>query len=381
MPAKKTTKKKPSLMSRVKSANTLGKNCDVLKNSKFFIDEFYDTRIPALNIALSAQLDGGFSRGSTLIAGDSKTFKTMFMLEMAHAYLEANPKAIFVFYDVEFGTNNQVMESIGIDTSRVFHKPLMTVEDLKIDIVALLEEMEETDDIIIGIDSLGAIASDKELEDAKKGAKKADMTRAKQLKSFWRLVNPYLNIKKIPMIAIGQTYGTQELYSKEVINGGKGMVYFPNNIWMVGKEQIVNKTTKEYLGSFFNVVVFKGRLVKERSKFPIEITFEDGINKYSALLDIALKLGYVQKPKNGWFTHAGVEKNYNRKQSSCPEFWNPILEDQEFHRDIKDLFSLGSLREVETLNVSVFDDDDVDRILGDDDDDEDSTIDLSHLGE
>lgn len=361
---KQAKKKKSSLFEKLNGLNTLN-DADLISNSKFFVDEYHDTTIPALNIALSAKIDGGFSRGSILVAGDSKTFKTMFMLTMAKGYLDANPDGIFVFYDVEFGTNANNMESIGIDTSRVFHKPLHNVEQLKIDIAQLLDGIDEDDNIIIGIDSLGAIASKKEVEDALEGKDKQDMSRAKQLKSFWRIANPLLNVKNVPLIAIGQTYSTQEIYSKTVIGGGKGMVYFPNNIWNVSKTIIADKSTKEVLGSFFNITVVKARLTREGMKFPIEVTHEKGIDKYSALLDIALKLGYVEKPKQGWFTHSGVSKNYRRKESSCAEFWDSILNDENFKKDVEDYYKLGSLQPV-AKEIEVFDN--VEELAGSEDD-------------
>ncbi len=348
----KQKKSKGSLFERISGVNTLGDNASILKNSKFFVDEFYDTGIPAINLALSAKINGGFSRGSTLIAGDSKTFKTLFMLEMASSYLKALDDAIFVYYDVEFGSNSSTMESVGIDTSRVYHKPVTTVEALKIDLANLLNEIDENDNVIIGIDSLGAIASEKEIEDAENGKNVADMTRAKMMKSFWRVINPKLNIKKVPLIAIGQTYQTQEMFSKDVVSGGKGMIYFPNNIWMVGKQQIKNQTTKERLGSIFKIKVVKGRLVKEDSIFPIEVTFEDGINRFSALLDIALSLGYVRAEKKGWFTHDGVDKNYRRADTNNINFWKPLLTNKSFLEDVEALYALGSLKQVDTVDIS-----------------------------
>jgi hypothetical protein len=134
------------------------------------------------------------------------------------------------------------------------------------------------------------------------------------------------------------------------------MLYFPNNIWTVSKVVNKNKTTKEIMGNFFNITVTKGRLTKEGSVFPIEVTHETGIDKYSALLDIALLLGYVEKPKIGWFTHSEVNKNYRRKETSCDEFWMPVLKNKQFREDIKNLFSLGSLNVPETTDITVFDD-------------------------
>jgi len=72
----------------------------------------------------------------------------------------------------------------------VIHTPIMNIEDLKFDVIAQLEEVKKGDKLIIVIDSIGNLASKKEVEDAKDQKAVADMTRAKQLKSLFRMVTP-----------------------------------------------------------------------------------------------------------------------------------------------------------------------------------------------
>jgi hypothetical protein len=357
MAAKK--KNKLALLKAKLAASDTLKHTAFVDQSTFFVDEFYDTAIPALNIALSARLDGGFSRGSTLIAGDSQTFKTMFMLTMAKSYMDSNPDAIFVFYDVEFGTNSDSFQSVGIDTSRVMHKPLTNVDQLTHDISVLLDDLDESDEVFIGIDSLGAIASKKEQDDALAGSDKADMTRAKKITSFWRIVNPYLNILKIPMVAVGQTYETQEFISKTVIKGGKGNEYFPNNTWLITKAQVKSKDKKTFLGSLFNVNVYKGRLTRAKSKFPIRVTFEEGIDKFSALMDIGLDLGFIKKGKisrsHSYYPVDNPSLECLLEQSSCIEFWGDLLKNQDFKDAIYNRYSLGSLEKVQSTGEVIED--------------------------
>lgn len=331
------------LMAKLKKSNTI-KGSSVLSQSKFFTDEFYSSGIPVLDIALSARVKGGgFSRGSILIAGDSKTFKTLFMLILAKNYLEAVPDSIFIFYDCEFGTNTGTMESVGIDPERVMHKPIHNIEQLKHDVTQTLDDLDEKDNVIIGIDSLGQIASAKEIEDAIDGKSVADMTRAKALNSFWRIVNPYLNTKKIPMIAIGRSYDSQDRYPKPVISGGKGMEFTPNNIWIIGKQQ--EKDGKDYVGNNFIVNVHKSRLVKEKSKFPIKVTFEDGLFKYSGLLEIARTTGHIETGKLGWYNVKGSDKKLRKADfEDDPSFWEPILEDPDFQEQVKNMYELGNLK-------------------------------------
>jgi RecA/RadA recombinase len=253
-----------------------------------------------INVALSGSIDGGLTSGLTVLAGPSKHFKTSFALLMASAYLKKYPEAALMFYDSEFGSPQSYFESFGIDTSRVLHIPIKNIEELKFDMVHQLETIDRADKVIIVIDSVGNLASKKELEDAMSEKSVADMTRAKSLKALFRMVTPYLTMKNIPLLAINHTYQTQEMFSKAVVSGGTGITYSADNIWILGRQQ--DKEGTEIQGYHFIINVEKSRFVKEKSKIPISVSWEGGVQKWSGLLDIALEGGFVIKPKNGWYT-------------------------------------------------------------------------------
>lgn len=209
-----------ALMEKLKKASTI-KSSDVLADSKFFTKaDMISTSVPAMNVALSGKLDGGFVPGLTLFCGPSKHFKTSFALILAKAYMEKYVDAIMIFYDSEYGTPMDYFKSFGIDTNRVLHSPITNIEELKFDVMKQLEAIDRGARVIILIDSIGNLASKKEVEDAMDGKSVADMSRAKSLKSLFRMVTPHLAMKDIPMVAINHTYQTQELYSKSVVSGG-----------------------------------------------------------------------------------------------------------------------------------------------------------------
>lgn len=331
-------------MDRLKKVNTLD-GSEVLENSKFFVEEFHDTGIPALNIAMSGRPDGGYSKGSTLIGGESATFKSLFCLHMAKCHLDNFDDALFVFFDVEGGLNLNSFRSMGVDMSRVLHKPFSTIEELIHDIVPLLDELTEKDNVVFMVDSIGAANTKKTTIDAASGKDVTDMTKSKAVKRFWNLVNPQLNIKKLSLYAVAQVYDTMEMYSKKVFAGGKANYYAPNNRWLVtkAKEDKLVAGKKEKIGSRFTINIEKSRLIKEGSKFPITVTFEKGIDKYSSLLEIALDTGHVEKPKVGWYCKKGEEKNWRKADTSCSEFWDSILADPTFSEDILKRYELGGL--------------------------------------
>jgi RecA/RadA recombinase len=200
-----------SVMDKLKK-NSRVKETSILSESKFFNEkDMIPTKIPMINVALSGRVDGGLTPGLTVLAGPSKHFKTSFALLMASAYLDKYKDSILLFYDSEFGSPQSYFNAYGIDTSRVLHTPVMNIEELKFDLISQLENIDKKDKVIVVIDSIGNIASKKELEDAMNEKSVADMSRAKQLKSLFRMTTPYLTMKDIPCVAINHTYKEQSL--------------------------------------------------------------------------------------------------------------------------------------------------------------------------
>ena len=325
--------------------NSKIKTTEVLTKSKFFNEkEMVPTNVPMMNVALSGSVDGGLSSGLTVLAGPSKHFKTSFALMMASSYLKAKPNAVMIFYDSEFGSPQAYFDQFDVDTSRVLHVPITNVEELKFDLVAQLEGLDRDDDVIIIIDSIGNLASKKELEDAKDEKSVADMSRAKAFKSLFRMTTPYLTMKNIPMIAINHTYKEIGLFPKDVVSGGTGIYYSADNIWIIGRQQ--DKKGTEIQGYHFVINVDKSRFVKEKSKIPITVSWYGGVKHYSGLLDCALAGGYATKPSNGWYavvdqTTGEVGPKVRYDATLDESFWNPIFAETDFKDFLKKQYQIG----------------------------------------
>ena len=209
-----------SLLERLVKNSTI-KLTAALPDSKVYgKKDFAPTPVPMVNVALSGKVDGGMVPGLLILAGPSKHFKSAFALLMAAAYMRKHPDAVMLFYDSEFGTPQAYFESFGIDMARVVHTPIVDVEELKFDITKQLNDIVKGDKVVIVLDSMGNLASKKEAEDALDGKSVADMSRAKQFKSLYRIITPHLSLKDIPMIVVNHTYKTMEMYSKDVVSGG-----------------------------------------------------------------------------------------------------------------------------------------------------------------
>ena len=332
-----------SIMDKLKKNNKV-KETAILAYSKFFNEkDMVPTDVPMINVALSGSVDGGLAPGLTVLAGPSKHFKTSFGLIMASAYLKKYKDAVLLFYDSEFGSPQSYFENFDIDTTRVLHTPITNVEELKFDLIGQLEELDRKDKVIVMIDSVGNLASKKELEDAINEKSVADMSRAKALKGLFRMTTPYLNMKDIPLIAVNHTYQEIGLFPKAIVSGGTGIYYSADHIWILGRQQ--DKQGTEVKGYHFVVNIEKSRYVKEKSKIPISVSWEGGVQKYSGLLDVALEGGYVTKPSNGWYQRVDqetgelVDPKVREKDTLEESFWTPIF-DQGFAEHLKEKYKI-----------------------------------------
>ena len=323
-----------SILDKIKKNSSI-KDSAILSKSKFFTQkDMITTPVPILNVAFSGSLNGGFTPGLTMWAGPSKHFKTAFSLLMAKSYLDKYEDSALLFYDSEFGTPQSYFDSFGIDTDRVLHTPITDIEQLKFDVMNQLTKIERGEKLIIIIDSIGNLASKKEVEDALDQKAVADMSRAKQIKSLFRMITPHLTLKDIPMVVVNHTYKEIGMFPKDIVGGGTGSYYSADNIYILGRQQ--EKDGTEITGYNFIINVEKSRYVREKSKIPVTVSFEGGIIKWSGLLEIALESGHVVKPSNGWYSKVNVEtgeiedKKYREKDTDTKDFWNDILKSESF---------------------------------------------------
>jgi RecA/RadA recombinase len=345
-----------SLLEKLKK-NTTIKDTAILAKSKFFAaKDMVQTKIPVVNVAFSGDLDGGFTPGLTMWAGPSKHFKTAFSLLMAKAYQDKYPESVILFYDSEFGTPQNYFTSFGIDTDRVVHTPITDVEQLKFDIMQQLTNIERGERVMIVIDSIGNLASKKEVEDALDGKSVADMSRAKQIKSLFRMVTPHLTLKDIPMVVVNHTYKEIGMYPKDIVGGGTGSYYSADNIYILGRQQ--EKDGTDLIGYNFIINVEKSRYVREKAKIPVTVRFDGGISRYSGLLDMALESGHVTKPNVGWYAKVNTDtgevenKRWRLADTECAEFWDGILANEGFKEWVRNNYQFSSAVAGNLTNVS-----------------------------
>ncbi len=271
---------KNNLLERILK-NSPTKHASILSESEFFKDkDVIPTDLPILNIAFSGSIDGGLSSGLTILAGISKSFKTLLGLFCIKAYLDKYPEAVAILYDSEGGITPDYLQTNGIDPSRVVHIPIEHIEMLKFDMVKTLKELDRKDKVIMMIDSIGNTASLKELEDAENEKSVAEMQRAKSLKALFRMITPSLISKDVPCVAVAHTYNTMELYSKAVISGGcvveNTKIVMANGLLKSIQDINVGDLVYTHEGHRNVTNIWNPDTLAEGTPECIEVTFSDG---------------------------------------------------------------------------------------------------------
>lgn len=305
--------------------------------------DFTDTKIPSMNIAYSADIDGGIPSGITVIAGPSKHFKSLLMLLSMKAYLDRYPEAIGFLYDCEFGASKKYFKSVGIDPARVIHKPFLDLEELTFDLTQVVNKIDRGDKVFIALDSLGNTASKKEAEDALNEKSAQDMTRAKKIKSLFRIITPHVTIKNFPMVIVNHIYMEQgAMYPKAIVSGGTGPYLSADAIWIISRSQ--EKEGTELNGWKFTINIEKSRLVEEKAKIPIVVSFDRGIDRLSGIFELAESFGYVKQVSKGWYSVVNLDtgewsENKQRKSELRP-YLAALVKNDTFKEQVKNFYSL-----------------------------------------
>lgn len=316
------------------------------------------TPVKAINVALSGSTKGGIIPGVQIIAGPSRHFKSLYGLIMCATYLRENPDAIMIFYDNEFGSSTKYFESVGIDPDRVLHIPFTDIEELRSDLTLKLKTqggLPEDAKFIVFVDSLGNAASVKEIEDAENENHKADMTRAKTMKSLFRIITSKIQVRGVPFVGINHTYKTQEMYSKDVVSGGTGLMYSANDVWIVGKSQETegSGSDKKITGYTFTINIEKSRRVRDKVKIPVVVKFGQKLSPVTGLFDIGLNLGVITSPNAGYYvremrdpdTGEVIEdsKRWRRKEAEFNEdFFDELFANSDFEERLNRAYQLES---------------------------------------
>lgn len=300
---------------------------------------YVDSGCYMLNAALSGSLYGGIPDNKvTAFAGESATGKTFFVLSAVREFLNSDPEAVVVYYDTEAAVTREMMESRGIDANRVIVAEPQTIQQFKTHALKMLEAYEErkkkqaAPKMMVVLDSLGLMSTNKELEDSTSGKDVRDMTKAQVIKATFRVLTLKLAKVGVPMLVTNHVYEVVGSYvpTKEM-GGGTGLKYAASSIVFLGKKKEKDKTNKQ-VGNIIKVRMQKSRFTKENSQVELLLNFKTGLHKWYGLLEFAIKQGIVEQA-GAWYTFPdgqrakGGDAVYNEPEKFFTEEVMAVIED------------------------------------------------------
>jgi RecA/RadA recombinase len=257
---------------------------------------FIDTGSYALNALLSGSIHGGLPNNRiTCLAGEQATGKTFFALGICKNFLDSNPDSMVLYFDTENAINNDMVEGRGIDSSRLAIVPVLTIEEFKTQALKIVnayleEEKDKRKPILMVLDSLGMLSTEKEMNDTAEGKNVRDMTKAQLVKGAFRVLTAKLGKAEIPLLITNHTYQVVGAYvPTKDLSGGSGVKYAASTILFLSKKK--DKTDDGVIGNFITCKNYKNRFAKENMEVETRLNYETGLNRYHGLADLAVEYG------------------------------------------------------------------------------------------
>ena len=275
--------------------DNIGKSIPIQIEKEIKERKFLSTGVYLLDACLSGKLlNGGISTNRiSCVAGESGAGKSFICYSVAKNAQRQGYSIIYI--DTEQSIDLEDLPNYGIDNSLEKFRLIRSnkVEDVNMLLTQLLDDLKEQKiagyelpKLLIVIDSLGQMASNKEKEDLLAGNIKQDMTKAKALGSMFRSINTDLGFLDIPLLVANQTYMTMDMFSQEKLRGGNGLLYSASVIGMMSKSKLKSGLEDDMdLGASGINVLFKcikNRLAKPK-KIRFDISFVNGMNPYTGL--------------------------------------------------------------------------------------------------
>jgi len=282
---------------------------------------FVDTGSFIFNALLSGSIYGGIPDNKIIaLAGESATGKTYFALGVVRKFLSDNPDAVVLYFDSEQAVTSDMIRDRGIDPKRVAVMPVSTVEEFRhqaISIVDKYTELSEKKPMMIVLDSLGMLSTEKEMNDTAEGKTTRDMTRAQVIKATFRVLTLKLGAAGIPMIMTNHTYDqVGSMFPTKQMSGGAGLKYAASTIIFLSKKKVKEGT--DVIGNIIHCKLYKSRLTKENAMVDVLLNYDSGLHLYYGLLTLAEKYDIIKKVSTRYEFPDGT-KAYEKAVYKNPE--------------------------------------------------------------
>ena len=310
------------------------------------VTDYIDTGCMVLNSIISGSLHGGVPVGRiTGFSGPSQTGKTYIINKIL---AQAQQKGMHpVIFDTEAAVDEGSTVGVGLDASGVKYVPVHVVEQCRNQVSAFLDSVIEAGQqgkFIISIDSLGNLASQKEVDDVEKGKTAADMgLRAKGLKSMMRILTYKAAKAGVTILFSNHTYDDPGAMFPSLVknqSGGKGPVYLSSVLVQLARrdekqdaarsEDEMLPEANKYSGVTLRALTVKNRFVPPFLQCEMYLNYKSGLDKYSGLKELAVNHGIINQAGSTFslVVEEGMPERklgYYKNWSKDLELWDNII--------------------------------------------------------
>lgn len=321
------------------------------KIGKKYDDAIFDLEEPSLwassgNYVLNHILSGYFSKGYpagriTQAFGDSGSGKS-FLTAKAIADAQKDGYMVVVL-DSEQAVSQDYLSKIGVDLdpSMLMTIQVQTVEQVQDMMLEVLEGVKAEQaalgnknelKLMLIVDSLGLLASNKAMENADAGHHAADMgTKAKALTKMFTAVTQKIGITDT--VCIMTNHGAMEvgvMFPQMKPKGGQSVEYVPSISLRITKGKIKPTDLEELaylyndeipkhlnsLGIVSRIELYKSRFTRPFRKVQLMIPYDFGLPSFAGAFDYLKDNGLIDSPnRKGYynFTEKPFEKDFTRK--------------------------------------------------------------------
>ncbi len=369
------------------------------EENPYEVKEWIDSGCYVLNAMLSdGDMFKGFPAGKRItMSGAESTGKSLLTILMIKMYLKSKPNAKAIFFESEGSSTVDMARKAKIPEESMIILPVSTVEETRNQMVQLLDMINDTkygytrtksektkkivrtkikdfkpvpedeqEHFIFVLDSLGMLGTEKETEDAGNSKNTVDMTKAKMIKSFARVVSLKLSMSQCPFVIVNHIYASLDQYKPPVESGGSGVAYMKDVSLLINKKK--QKDGTEHIGSLLQLTAGKSRFMQEGKSVVVALNFKKGINKYSYLYDLANELKVFKKDGYSWILADGTKATMKSIRENQSKYFKNEQNLQAVRDAVYENFTFGGDTFMDDIDDEMEDSDD--SIIMEDDKDE-----------
>jgi len=300
---------------------------------------WYSTGNYVLNKIVSGSFLKGIPQGRiTTLTGPSSSGKSFVACNIMREAQKAG--AFLLVIDSENALDDGFVSAIGVDPEKDYSYVGVTTIAQAAKVISQFLKGYKRDygddpdapEVLIVIDSLSMLMTETEMDNYDKGVQKGDQgQRNKQLKAMLRTFVQDIKSLNVTIVNTAQVYANQNVLNGEgVWIVSDAVKYSASQIVLLTKLKLRDTGSRDINGIRMKCEGYKTRFAKPFQVVTIEVPYEDGIDPFNGLLEVAVNMGLVDK-RGSRYALAGDDKTWYSKDFN--QYAPDVLAKAETMRD------------------------------------------------